>query len=167
MVDDIAVFDDKKIRRIWDSELGEWFFSVVDVVGVLSGSLNASNYWKVLKHRLREEGSQVVTDCNRLKLRAKDGKMREGDVGDARVILRIVQSVPSKNAEPFKLWLARVGAERLDEVVDPELSINRANSIIYKVENVSNFEIFPSDPFGSLDDFYSKVFISSGGVSYG
>jgi len=126
MGDDIVIFDEKKIRRIWDEKKGDWFFSVVDVVGILSGSDSPRKYWNKLAQRLREEGSQVVTDCHRLKLKATDGKMRETDVADKKVVLRIIQSIPSRQAEPFKVWLAQVGSERLDEVVNPELSIDRA-----------------------------------------
>ncbi len=122
---DIGIFDNK-IRKIWDSKKEEWYFSVVDIIGILSGSENPSNYWKVLKHRLKDEGSQVVTDCNQLKLKAIDGKMRETDVADTKCVLRIIQSIPSKNAESFKLWLAKVGSERIDEIENPELSIDRA-----------------------------------------
>jgi len=121
-----VIFGNDKIRRVWDAELEEWFFSVVDVVGVLSGSSNPRKHWNKLAQRLRDEGSEVVTDCHRLKFKAKDGKMRETDAGDTKIILRIIQAVPSRKAEPFKMWLARVGAERLDEIVDPEISIDRA-----------------------------------------
>jgi hypothetical protein len=122
----IRLFNDKQIRTHFDTEKEEWFFSVVDVCGVLSGSDNPRNYWKVLKHRLTDEGSQLVTDCNRLKMLAADGKMRETDVLDTKGILRLVQSIPSPNAEPFKVWLAQVGSERIDEIYDPEIAINRA-----------------------------------------
>jgi hypothetical protein len=123
----LAIFEGKQIRRYWDAEKELWYFSVVDVVGVLSGSINPRNYWKVLKNRLTEEGaSQLVTNCNQLKMVADDGKMRLTDAMDTEALLRLVQSIPSPNAEPFKLWLAKVGYERLEETADPELAINRA-----------------------------------------
>ncbi len=117
----VLIFGDKRIRRVWREE--DWFYSVVDVVGVLSGSVDSRKYWNKLSQRLREEGSEVVTNCHRLKLEAADGKMRETDCLDKEGIFRIIQSIPSKKAEPFKLWLARVGSERVDEIDDPELSI--------------------------------------------
>ena len=113
----------------YDEEKEVWYFSVVDIVGALTdqGDFQASrNYWKVLKHRLLKEGSQVVTNCNRMKMIAEDGKMRETDVADPETILRIVQSVPSPKAEPIKQWLAKVGYERIKEIADPEISLNRA-----------------------------------------
>lgn len=123
---DVKIFEDKKIRSIWDSEKEEWFFYVVNVVGVLTDSANPNNYWKVLKSRLKDEGSQLVTICNQLKMKANDGKMRLTDVADIQGIFRIIQSIPSPKAEPFKMWLAEVGKERIDEIVDPELTIDRA-----------------------------------------
>ncbi len=123
----IALFEGREIRRHWDADKELWYFSVVDIVRALTGSEDARTYWKVLKHRLIEEGSsQTVTNCNQLKLEAEDGKMRLTDVADTETMLRLVQSIPSPNAEPFKLWLARVGYERLEETADPELAINRA-----------------------------------------
>ena len=122
----IAIFEGKQIRRLWNSEKELWYFSVVDVIGVLSGSNDPRNYWKVLKNRLKKEGSEVVTKCNQLKMEAPDGKYYKTDVADTEVMLRLIQSIPSPNAEPFKLWLARVGYERLEETADPELAINRA-----------------------------------------
>jgi DNA-damage-inducible protein D len=120
----IIIFQEKKIRRVLHD--GEWFFSVIDVIGVLSESEDPRNYWKVLKYRLKDEGSQVVTDCNRLKLEAEDGKMRETDCASKEGIFRITQSIPSKKAEPFKLWLAKVGSDRINEIENPELAQNRA-----------------------------------------
>ncbi|NQU82484.1 MAG: hypothetical protein HQ539_00855 [Parcubacteria group bacterium] len=125
----IVIFDDVPVRRVWVEKQGKWYFSVIDIIKILTEQQNfqlARNYWKVLKNRLKKEGSEVVTKCNQLKLVAEDGKMRETDVADVEAILRLVQSVPSKKAEPIKLWLARVGYERLQETVDPELSLNRA-----------------------------------------
>jgi len=123
----IALFQGKQIRRHWDGEKELWYFSVVDVVSVLTESANPQVYWRVLKKRLTDEGSnETVTKCNGLKMLAADGKMRLTDVADTEVLLRIVQTIPSPKAEPFKLWLARVGYERLEETADPELAINRA-----------------------------------------
>ncbi len=122
----LIVFQNKKIRRYWDKQKEKWVFSVVDVIGVLSQSNNARNYWKVLKNRLKKEGSESVTKCNQLKMIASDGKYYLTDVADTETILRLVQSIPSPNAEPFKLWLAKVGYERMQETVDPERSLNRA-----------------------------------------
>lgn len=123
----IAIFEGKRIRRHWNDEEEKWYFSVVDVVAALTNSENPQVYWRVLKKRLIDEGSdETVTKCNALKMLAADGKMRLTDVADTEVILRIIQSIPSPNAEPFKLWLARVGYERIEEMHDPELAINRA-----------------------------------------
>ncbi|MBP9702900.1 hypothetical protein KBD69_04385 [Candidatus Woesebacteria bacterium] len=126
MVDALAIFEGKQIRRHWDDARELWYFSVVDVVGALSESSDPRNYWKVLKIRLKEENSEVVTKCNQLKLVASDGKKYFTDCADTETMFRIIQSIPSKNAEPFKLWLARVGYERVEESVDPERAIHRA-----------------------------------------
>lgn len=122
----IVIFDEQPVRRSWDSKKEKWYFSVVDVISVLTQSTDSRNYWKVLKSRLKQEGSEVVTKCNQLKLLAKDGKRYLTDVADVETILRLVQSVPSPKAEPFKMWLAKVGYERMQETIDPELSITRA-----------------------------------------
>ena len=125
----IKLFETKKIRTAWNEDEEEWYFSVVDVVGVLTDQPNqtgARNYWKVLKHRISLEGNQLVTICNQLKLLAEDGKMRSTDVASTEQIFRIIQSIPSPKAEPFKQWLAQVGKERLDQLQDPELSIEQA-----------------------------------------
>ena len=125
----IKLFGDDKIRAIWDDEQEKWYFSVVDVVAVLTNSKDfqtARKYWNKLKQRLKEEGFEPVTNCHQLKMRATDGKMRLTDVADTEQLLRIIQSVPSPKAEPFKTWLAKVGAERLDQMQDPELSIQQA-----------------------------------------
>jgi len=122
----IILFNEKQVRRHWDEEKELWYFSVVDVIEILTESSNSNNYWKVLKHRLKKEGSELVTNCNQLKLLASDGKKYLTDVSDTENILRLVQSIPSPKAEPFKLWLARVGYERIEETEDPELSIDRA-----------------------------------------
>ena len=118
----IAFFDKRKIRRYWDSKKELWYFSVVDVISALTNSRNPQVYWRVLKKRLIDEGSnETVTKCNGLKMMAPDGKMRITDVADTQTLLRLAQSIPSPEAEPFKLWLARVGYERLEETADPEL----------------------------------------------
>ena len=122
----IQIFDNSKIRSVWDSENEKWYFAIVDVVAVLSESENPQAYWRKLKQRLKEEGNETVTNCHALKLPAADGKMRQTDVADVPQLLRLIQSIPSKKAEPFKIWLAKVGSEFLDEAVDPELSIERA-----------------------------------------
>lgn len=124
----IKLFEDREIRAVWDEDKEEWFFSVIDVVGVLSESKNPTSYWSTLKQRLIEEGAELITICDRLKLPAKDGKLRLTDVADTQQILRIIQSIPSPNAEPFKRWLAEIGHERLDEIADPQLAIERAIS---------------------------------------
>ena len=122
----IKIFEDRKVRTIWDKETEEWYFSVVDVIAVLTDSLNPNNYWKVLKNRLKKEGSQLVTNCNQLKMPSSDGKMYKTDVMNTEQLFRLIQSVPSPKAEPFKLWMAQVAKDRLDEMQDPELTINRA-----------------------------------------
>ena len=122
----IQVFNHQKIRSHWDEEEEKWYFSIVDVVGVLTNSPNPNNYWKVLKHRLTKEGSQLVTICNQLKMESVDGKFYKTDVANTEQLLRLIQSIPSPKAEPFKLWLARVGYERIEETEDPELSFDRA-----------------------------------------
>ncbi len=125
----ISIFEGRHIRREWNEAEEKWYFSVVDVVAALTEQADfqaARNYWKVLKNRLNSEGSETVTKCNRLKMFSADGKMRLTDVADTEVMLRLIQSVPSPKAEPFKLWLARIGYERIEETHDPELAINRA-----------------------------------------
>lgn len=125
-IQSLKLYEDSRIRALWNEEEEEWYFSVVDVVAVLTESRDARKYWNKLKQRLKEEGSQTVTYCHQLKLKASDGKMRVTDCATTQGILRIVQSVPSTKAEPFKLWLAQVGAERIEETVDPEQGIDRA-----------------------------------------
>lgn len=122
----IKIFEEKKVRTVWDDETEEWFFSVVDVVAILTDSPNPSNYRKVLKHRLRKEGNESVTNCNQLKLPSTDGKYYKTDVATTEQLFRLIQSIPSPKAEPFKLWMAQVAKERLDEMQDPELTIDRA-----------------------------------------
>ena len=124
--DKIQLFEDKRIRTAWDEEKEEWFFSIVDVIAVLTDSKDPAAYWRKLKQRMREDGSETVTNCHGLKMTAADGKKRLTDVADTEQLLRIIQSVPSPKAEPFKIWLAQVGRERIEETIDPELTIERA-----------------------------------------
>ena len=124
--DKIQLFEDKRIRTAWDEAKEEWFFSVVDVIAVLTDSKDPAAYWRKLKQRMREEGNETVTNCHGLKMTAADGKKRLTDVADTEQLLRIIQSIPSPKAEPFKLWLAEVGRERIEETIDPELTIDRA-----------------------------------------
>jgi hypothetical protein len=119
-------FNEQPVRTAWIDEQNKWYFSIIDVVAVLTDSPNPNNYWKVLKHRLRKEGSELVTKCNQLKMISTDGKYYKTDVADTEQLFRLIQSIPSPKAEPFKLWLAQVGSERLDEMEDPEISIDRA-----------------------------------------
>ena len=120
------LFEDKKIRTVWDDEEEKWYFSIVDVVGALTDSIDANAYWRKLKQRLKQEGNETVTSCHSLKLRAADGKMRLTDVADTEQLFRIIQSIPSPKAEPIKQWIAHVAAERIDQMQDPELSIQQA-----------------------------------------
>ena len=122
----IKIFEEKKVRTVWDSETEEWYFSIVDVIAILTDSKNPSTYWRVLKKRLLDEGNETVTNCNALKLPATDGKMRLTDVATTEQLFRLIQSVPSPKAEPFKLWMAQVAKERLEQMQDPELSIEQA-----------------------------------------
>ena len=126
MDNEIKLFEGNQIRSIWDNEREEWYFSIVDIVGVLTESENPRKYWSVLKTRLKKEGNELATICSQLKMKATDGKMRNTDVADMQGVFRIIQSVPSPKAEPFKMWLAEVGKERIDEIIDPELTIDRA-----------------------------------------
>lgn len=122
----IKLFESHQVRAEWDADNEKWWFSIIDIVAVLTDSDNPRKYWSVLKTRLKQEGSQLATNCSQLKMPSTDGKFYKTDVADTEQILRLIQSIPSKRAEPFKLWLAQVGSERLDEAVDPELSIDRA-----------------------------------------
>jgi hypothetical protein len=124
--DEIKRFEDKKVRTLWDAGQEKWYFSIVDVIAVLTESIDPNAYWRKLKQRLKEEGNETVTNCHGLKMLAPDGKMRLTDVADTEQLFRLIQSIPSPKAEPFKLWLAQVASERLDEMQDPELSIDRA-----------------------------------------
>ena len=122
----IQLFEDKKVRTVWDAEQEKWYIAIADVIQVLTDSPNPQVYWRVLKKRLKDEGNETVTNCNGLKMLAADGKMRMTDVADTEQLFRLIQSIPSPKAEPFKLWLAQIAAERLDEMQDPEITIDRA-----------------------------------------
>ena len=122
----IKIFDQTKIRTVWDSEKEKWYFSVIDVIAVLTESVDATAYWRKLKQRLKEEGNETVTNCHALKMTAPDGKQRLTDVADIEQLLRLIQSIPSKKAEPLKRWLAEVGSQRIDQMIDPELTFQMA-----------------------------------------
>ena len=122
----IQLFENQPIRTAWNEELEEWYFSIIDVIAVLTESKDANAYWRKLKQRLIKEGNETVTNCHALKMKAADGKRRLTDVASTEQLLRIIQSIPSKKAEPFKLWLAQVGRDRIEEIIDPELTIDRA-----------------------------------------
>ena len=122
----IQLFEEKKVRAFWDDEAEKWYFSIVDAVAVLTDSVDPTAYWRKLKQRLKEEGNETVTNCHGLKMLAPDGKMRMTDVADTEQLLRLIQSIPSPKAEPFKQWMAQVAAQRLDQMQDPELSIEQA-----------------------------------------
>ena len=127
-IEQLQLFEEQPIRTAWDEENEEWYFSIVDIVGILTEQSDydgARNYWKVTKHRMIKEGNELVTNCNQLKLKAADGKRRLTDVANTEQLLRIIQSIPSKKAEPFKMWLAQVGRERIEETMDPELIAER------------------------------------------
>ena len=121
----IKLFEQKQVRTLWDDDKEKWYFSIVDVVGVLTQSVDPQAYWRKLKQRLKEEGNETVTNCHALKMKAIDGKMRLTDVADTEQLFRLIQSIPSPKAEPFKMWLAKVGSERIDEIEDPEIGIDR------------------------------------------
>ena len=121
----IKLFEQKEVRSVWSIDEEKWYFSVVDVIAALTGSENPQTYWRVLKKRLLDEGNQTVTNCNALKMQAADSKMRNTDVADTEQLFRLIQSIPSPKAEPFKMWLAQVGRERIDEIEDPETGFDR------------------------------------------
>ena len=121
----LQLFGDKKIRTVWSEEEEKWYFSIVDVVAVLTNSTDSAAYWRKLKERLKKEGNETVTNCHAFKMTAADGKMRQTDVADQEQLFRLIQSVPSLKAEPFKQWMAQVASERIDEMQDPELAIDR------------------------------------------
>ncbi len=125
-MNNLKIFEEKKVRSLWNEENEKWYFSVIDVIAILTESTNPNSYWKVLKHRLSKEGSQLVTNCNQLKMESSDGKFYKTDVGDTELLLRLIQSIPSPKAEPFKIWLAKVGYERMQEIADPAQSLDRA-----------------------------------------
>src|SRR3989344_2068909 len=125
-MNNLILFQDKKVRRVWDESTQKWYFSVVDVLAVLTDSIDSGAYWRKLKERLKAEGNETVTNCHTLKMEAADGKIRQTDVADTEQLLRLVQSIPSKKAEPFKVWLAKIGYERIEETQDPELAFDRA-----------------------------------------
>lgn len=131
------LFENKEIRSVWDSQKEEYYFSVVDVIGALTDSKEPRKYWSVLKNRLKKEGSEVTTNCSQLKMLAPDGKIRLRDVMTIKDILRLIESIPSPKTEPMKVWLAKLGKERIDEVFDPEIAINRAVNY-YKTKNEGN-----------------------------
>ena len=161
----IAIFEEKKIRRHWDGKAEKWYFSVADVVGALSDSVDPLAYWRKLKERLKQEGSETVTKCHGLKMLAADGKMRLTDAADTETMLRIIQSIPSPNAEPFKLWLARVGYERIEETHDPELAINRALNTYLKKgygENWINQRLKSIEIRKALTDEWEKRGVKKG-----
>jgi len=128
----IKLFQDQRVRVHWDNEQEKWYFSIVDIIGILTESVNPNNYWKVLKSRLKKEGSELVTNCNQLKMESSDGKYYKTDVADTEQLLRLIQSIPSPKAEPFKIWLAKVGYERIEETEDPELAFDRAMQTYFK-----------------------------------
>ena len=164
----LKLFEEKQVRAIWDEAVEKYWFSVVDVCAVLTESnyQTARKYWKVLKGRIAAEGSQLVTSCYQLKMQAPDGKMRLTDVMDTEQVLRLIQSIPSKKAEPFKLWLAKVGNERIDEAVDPELSIDRAIQGYRRLgysENWINQRIKSIEVRKALTDEWDKAGVEQGG----
>lgn len=165
---DIKLFEHKEVRSVWDEEQEKWYFSIIDVIEILTEQPNyqgARNYWKVLKSRLLKEGNETVTNCNRLKMRAEDGKLRLTDVADVPQLLRLIQSIPSPKAEPFKLWLAQVGSERLDELQDPELTINRAMQDYLRLgysENWINQRLKSIEIRKELTDEWKRVGVKEG-----
>lgn len=158
------LFEDKEIRSVWDSEKEDYYFSVVDVISILTDSRDPSDYWTTLKRRLiNDEGSQLPTNCRRLKFKAKDGKLRNTDVLDTKGIFRLIESVPSSKAEPFKVWLANLGNERINEVFDPELAINRA--VNYYRNKGYNDEWIKKRILGIIDRFKLTDIWKDGGIS--
>lgn len=168
MTEDLSVFEDYKIRRIYDEEKEIWYFSVIDIIMVLTQQTDyqiARNYWKVLKNRLKKEGSESVTKCNQLKLLATDGKKYLTDVADPETLLRLIQSVPSPKAEPIKLWLAKVGYERMQEMANPELSVDRARETWQKhgrSEKWIQQRMMGQETRNKLTDYWDKAGIKKG-----
>jgi hypothetical protein len=161
----IKIFEDKKVRTVWDEVEEKWYISIIDVIAILTDSANPNNYWKVLKHRLIKEGSQLVTNCNQLKMQSSDGKFYKTDVADSEQLFRLIQSIPSPKAEPFKLWLAKVANERLEEMQDPELTIDRAlfeyRQLGYS-ENWINQRLKSIEIRKELTDEWKKIGINEG-----
>ncbi len=157
------LFEGKEIRSIWDSEKEEYFFSVVDVVGALTDSKEPRKYWSVLKNRLKKEGSELTTNCSQLKMLAPDGKMRLRDAMTTKDILRLIESIPSPKAEPFKIWLANVGNDRINEVFDPEIAVNRAVNY-YRNKGYTD-EWIKARLIGIVDRFKLTDVWKSGGIT--
>jgi hypothetical protein len=163
---EIKIFEKKQVRSAWDETAEKWWFSVADVCAILTGCVDGRKYWSVLKTRLKKEGSELTTNCSQLKMEAADGKMYLTDVADTEQILRLIQSIPSKNAEPFKMWLARVGRERIDETTDPEQSIDRAIQNYRRLgysENWINQRIKTIEVRKALTDEWDKSGVKQGG----
>jgi hypothetical protein len=161
----IKLFEEKQVRTIWDTEREKWYISIVDVIAVLTESIDPNAYWRKLKQRLKEEGNETVTNCHGLKMQAADGKMRMTDVADTEQIFRLIQTIPSPKAEPFKLWLAQVAAERLDEMQDPELSIDRGLEQYLKLgysENWINQRLKSIEIRKELTDEWKKQGLNEG-----
>jgi hypothetical protein len=165
MKNKIRLFEAKKVRSVWDEKNEKWQFSIIDIISVLTESVDANAYWRKLKERLKAEGNETVTNCHGLKMLAPDGKMRLTDVADTEQILRLIQSVPSKKAEPFKMWLAKAGNERIDETIDPEISIDRAIQNYRKLgysENWINQRIKSIEVRKNLTDEWDKSGVKQG-----
>lgn len=161
----IKIFEEKKVRTLWDDTKEKWYFSIVDVIAILTESIDPSAYWRKLKQRLKEEGNETVTNCHGLKMEAPDGKMRMTDVANTEQLFRLIQSIPSPKAEPFKQWLAKVGAERLDEMQDPELSIDRAMEqylMLGYSENWINQRLKSIEIRKELTDEWKKIGLKEG-----
>ncbi|HRE75559.1 MAG TPA: Bro-N domain-containing protein [Flavobacteriales bacterium] len=161
----IQLFEEKQVRSVWDTEQEKWYISIVDVISVLTNSIDPNAYWRKLKQRLKEEGNETVTNCHGLKMQASDGKMRVTDVADTEQLFRLIQSIPSPKAEPFKLWLAQVATERLDEMQDPELSIDRALEQYLKLgysENWINQRLKSIEIHKELTDEWKKRGLNEG-----
>jgi DNA-damage-inducible protein D len=164
----LAIFETYKIRRIYDERKEIWYFSVIDIVAALTEQIDynrAKSYWTTLKNRLKQEGSELVTNCDQLKMLAQDGKMRETDVANVETILRLIQSVPSKKAEPIKLWLARVGYERMQEMSDPELALNRSRSYWQKQGRSEKWiqqRMMGQETRNKLTDYWSEHNVKKG-----
>ena len=166
--DKIKLFEEKQVRTVWDAEAEKWWFSILDIIGILTDQpdyTKVRNYWKWLKNKLKDEGSELVSNTNQLKMEAADGKKYLTDVADTEQVLRLIQSIPSKKAEPFKLWLAKVGSERIDESVDPELSIDRAIQNYRRLgysENWINQRIKSIEVRKALTDEWDKSGVEEG-----